>query len=740
MLHAFLEFLKLLGTVRRWFWAQLRKTKPQQLSSIFSSIIRYLLRRLGLRRNVKRCGAPSRKAIEDKPSTTNHRVTVVNNRKTTGVVEISLDGGEPVMIMPSYAPQPRNTMINIDIEAQNSSTDTFEHQFTTEPAEGLMPYSTGLASVSASLQHLNVDSVQGNAMGYGSRPASVAPSEVQNPRINTPGLAIEPKLEYRGPALNNDRIKPCAPELYQRYDRNIIVPRKSQNITITPGTRTFATYSDPKGWTSYIHPEGALYFFHEDKRVFTDAWLFNSRVLEQVHQDMDTIFGFMEKNHIDRHSGVDLVLDMIPDKNSANIDCFYYLADHQNRTIFFLDNLDAEEIPAWHTITGVTTRSHLRHEIESQYWYHNILFPRALFVHHEIVDELRDLILHAIGDVMTSATSTSPYGLGELQNMLSLANSLRKNVGTQYGGSACLIGRLMYIFVRQRFNNFHGEQGARLDRDQSVHGTVRGRRTWLVKCFSPLLFSAPDVHLRGLEKMWVDGLMHHSAWTHFIKKLIDEWQEFILFATVLLNANVAFLAIQSVDTHADPTVRSPAQIASYLSIIASIGSIILGLLLARQNRTKSRETVDDVLTYLQNKKHPILGLETLAIMYSLPYALLMWAMVAFLLAFALLWFTNTSLATRVSVGVAVLAVSFLIAWCIWMAWEKTQRPTEEDGVAAEPDQIEEKLRQDAELRRKGSDASSRRSRTKGFRMPTLNSLSFGPRRSTTGETLVAESV
>ena len=67
---------------------------------------------------------------------------------------------------------------------------------------------------------------------------------------------------------------------------------------------------------------------------------------------------------------------------------------------------------------------------------------------------------------------------------------------------------------------------------------------------------------------------------------------------MLLNANVAFLAIQSVDQISENNNpdRSPAQIASYLSIIASIGSIILGLLLIRQNRTKSGGTADDVVS------------------------------------------------------------------------------------------------------------------------------------------------
>jgi hypothetical protein len=113
--------------------------------------------------------------------------------------------------------------------------------------------------------------------------------------------------------------------------------------------------------------------------------------------------------------------------------------------------------------------------------------------------------------------------------------------------------------------------------------------------------------------MWVDGIMHKSVWEECVKKMSDEWQEFVFFvssglhscnviksnpqqATVMLNANVAFLAIQSVDV--DGPRRSPAQISSYLSVIANIGSIILGLLLMRQNRTKSKDTADEAVSYL----------------------------------------------------------------------------------------------------------------------------------------------
>ena len=96
-------------------------------------------------------------------------------------------------------------------------------------------------------------------------------------------------------------------------------------------------------------------------------------------------------------------------------------------------------------------------------------------------------------------------------------------------------------------------------------------------------------------------------------------------ATVLLNANVAFLAIPSVDNGSSSI--SPAQISSSLSIVTSVGSILLGLLLIRQHRVKSKDTAEEAHRFLMSRKHKALGLETLAIIYSLPYALLMWGCV-----------------------------------------------------------------------------------------------------------------
>ena len=82
-----------------------------------------------------------------------------------------------------------------------------------------------------------------------------------------------------------------------------------------------------------------------------------------------------------------------------------------------------------------------------------------------------------------------------------------------------------------KFLNYHGQPEARLNRDQSVHGTSTNQRTWFIKTISIFLFSAPDVHLRGLQKMWVDGIMHRSIWEVSSRKLNEEWREFTLYVS-----------------------------------------------------------------------------------------------------------------------------------------------------------------------------------------------------------------
>jgi len=167
-----------------------------------------------------------------------------------------------------------------------------------------------------------------------------------------------------------------------------------------------------------------------------------------------------------------------------------------------------------------------------------------------------------------------------------------------------------------RFLNYFGEPHARLERTFSVHGDAINPRTWLIKTISMFLFFAPEIHLSMLQRMWVDGILHKSVWEDAFKKINDEWTDITLLvstffesyfkfplalvlkvlisqATVILTAAVSFLSISGITNNKNTL----PYISSCISIVSTIGSIILGLLLKRQHQTKIRDTANDIVGF-----------------------------------------------------------------------------------------------------------------------------------------------
>ena len=82
--------------------------------------------------------------------------------------------------------------------------------------------------------------------------------------------------------------------------------------------------------------------------------------------------------------------------------------------------------------------------------------------------------------------------------------------------------------AHQRFLNFHGQRGARLDRNATIYGT-KGRRSLFGEVLSLGLFCAPDVHFRALQDIWVDKTVGHVPWNRLIGRLTSEWRDFTLY-------------------------------------------------------------------------------------------------------------------------------------------------------------------------------------------------------------------
>ncbi len=63
----------------------------------------------------------------------------------------------------------------------------------------------------------------------------------------------------------------------------------------------------------------------------------------------------------------------------------------------------------------------------------------------------------------------------------------------------------------------------------------------LITSLSPLLFLAPEVHIRELEKLWTDEVIIETVWKNFMIKLLEEWGELILWVCRSAATKTGFL-------------------------------------------------------------------------------------------------------------------------------------------------------------------------------------------------------
>ncbi|KAF8960337.1 hypothetical protein BDZ97DRAFT_1665959, partial [Flammula alnicola] len=401
----------------------------------------------------------------------------------------------------------------------------------------------------------------------------------------------------------------------------------------------------PNRWKYFVHPDGGLYFLNESWPIpiLTDIYVYESADRNRLEGYIKSIFQYIKKYGVELPSDdVCLVLEF---RQSGR--CGYYFVDHTTRCLFWLEEFDA--MTFLDHVRVQFTPSLVGHEMKSLYWLHNEYFPEVRPFPSGASSELKDILIHAVGDSLTSPSNTAPYSLDVLEKMLALVNDIQR---------MCIT---FDTFDHERLLHLHGEKAARLNIDQSIH--PERERTPMIRILSPFLLFGPEVHLRKLQEISVDSLVRKHDWGAMLAELTEEWKDITLYATVLLNANVAFLAIQSVDSSAPPGGRSGQQRASYFSIVTAIGAIVLGLLLVRQHNTSLNSA------FLAYRSASVLGLETLSLMYSLPYALLMWGMVSFLVAFSLMSFASHDILTICMMSLTCFILGLLILWNISVSYE-----------------------------------------------------------------------
>jgi hypothetical protein len=65
-----------------------------------------------------------------------------------------------------------------------------------------------------------------------------------------------------------------------------------------------------------------------------------------------------------------------------------------------------------------------------------------------------------------------------------------------------------------------------------VYDKPKRERSLLITVLSPLLFLAPEGHLREMERLWTDEVIIEAVWKGFMTYMLAEWEGVILWVCI----------------------------------------------------------------------------------------------------------------------------------------------------------------------------------------------------------------
>ncbi|KAF8515479.1 hypothetical protein BU17DRAFT_93470 [Hysterangium stoloniferum] len=482
------------------------------------------------------------------------------------------------------------------------------------------------------------------------------------------------------------KLKPIIPRQDRRYVKReapkcISTPLHAGPLSSTRGKRALL----PPGWEMHVHPEGRPYFIKKWTEypfpVITDINIWKKEVTTRIMDFVQLLFESLNAlDHEDfKSSDVELVVSISQDEDQG----FYYFVDHDTTSIFWVHDLSDDEV-YYLFEDSFTGDDHLELKLRQLYWVHQEYFP-----HHTVPDEcLTELITtlssHAVA-ITTSAMHTCPYDRQEVDTILRSLKNIKDDDGLV---RTAVIGRTWSKIYNARFINYYGELEARIHRTQIAVG---GWATHpLMKLVFLVLFDAPSVQLSTLREVYYGKVVYNERWKKCIDRLCETWGDIILQATVLLTgegfsnvrlssektntilkANMGFLAV--FNSTQQVVEENLAVTCSMASTLLSTASIVIGLLHTfcfKKHKEFKGLPVTDSDDFLYSKSESCLDLQPLAILYSLPYALLMWAMVSFITAI-LLYVFKSGLSTHSEMILSSLAFALgaMLIWDIRYFWQ-----------------------------------------------------------------------
>ncbi|KAI6033389.1 hypothetical protein EDC04DRAFT_2207815 [Pisolithus marmoratus] len=189
-----------------------------------------------------------------------------------------------------------------------------------------------------------------------------------------------------------------------------------------------------------------------------------------------------------------------------------------------------------------------------------------------------------------------------------------------------------------------------------VKGSWRSQKALQDVVVMLLFLDHPGFIERSLRGTQHNGQTDVDKWTTFWETFQKDIDSINLLATVLLTANVSFLAIQSVDS--PDGLHSSPQRLSYLSLLAALGCILMGLAV----RVPRYFTA-------YNKSY----FQVMVLVLGFPFELFLYSIVFFVAALIERFRLN---AARLQIIAAAVIISLVII-CLFLYWLITE-PLEDE--------------------------------------------------------------
>ncbi|KAF8121758.1 hypothetical protein EV363DRAFT_1275725 [Boletus edulis] len=506
-----------------------------------------------------------------------------------------------------------------------------------------------------------------------SDPHPVDPS-ADNPGVSGPTASPEQSASASTDPTTQPKsawhVRPGVPDGETRYAK-----RKNEGeyakLHIPAGKQSLAELP-PLGWERFVHPEGNVLFYHTELHVFTDTYIMKDgladRIVSEARELRDKAAGLADTQ-------TELVLNVTA--RGKKWYYHYYFVDHVNRRLWWHTSVTVDDLFD-KRFRGVTQLSQLEYLLEAYYWSHCEYYPYKRRPSKKVFSELKGMLSYAKADKMTSDTSLSQFALDELNSLLDVVNppsgefsrsahpqvpmTCANDVGPQdmtcaddaapqdeY--SVCIAARLMHIFAANKFINFHGQECARLDADVYLFDEKHWEDWMVFKVLNFLLFWSLKEHTLRLRRVWANHIIIRPHWKDFVTRVTNELTRYTTFSTIMLAANMAFLAA--------PGVTVPLQFIIYGSALMTITSIVVSFVLLNvyaNPKFVNPATATKILSDISKK----VGIPYLAFAHSLPMALLVWAISLFFIALVYRIFVEAYPVVRIIFGI----VYFIILLCL----------------------------------------------------------------------------